>query len=111
MIQIGLNQAFGFLTIQMGILTTIKQSLTAQAKAMEAEKKQLEELIMDRLRKINALKLNARFGYIRKFGYMPLERQDIAEHLRDIMEPRGYRMIRCVEEGYLPGQYSTVGSV
>ena len=97
--------------IQMGILTTIKQSLTAQAKAMEAEKKQLEELIMDRLRKINALKLNARFGYIRKFGSMHLECQDIAEHLRDIMEPRGYRMIRCVEEGYLPGQYSTVGSV
>ena len=78
---------------------------------MDSEKTEIERLVMAKLKEINALKLKAKFQYIRKFGYMYLERQDIAQRLRAILEPRGYRMVKCVDEGYYPGQYSTVGSV
>ena len=69
---------------------------------MEAERKELEGLVMERLKEVDALKLSGRFAFIRKFGYMYLDRQNIAECLRGILEPRGYRMVRCIEEGYRP---------
>ena len=75
----------------------------------EAEQKELEEEILDRLHAMDAMTMKAKFDVIRKFGYAGINSMDeVIDMLEEVLQRRGYELVPCVKGRYGPALHASV---